>query len=610
MAGETHGIDLVEVVALLGAGVVAVPIFRKLGLGSVLGYFAAGLAIGPFGLRLVADPATILHTAELGVIMLLFIIGLEMQPSRLWNLRREIFGLGAAQVVVCGLLLTGAGILAGLSPAVAFVAGMGFVLSSTAVVMQMLDEAGETSTPQGQKAVSILLLEDLAIVPLLAAVAFLAPGEADSGAAPRWVSIAVALAAVAALVAIGRWLLNPMFRILAAAHAREVMTAAALLIVLGAALLMELGGLSMAMGAFLAGVLLSESSFRHQLEADIEPFRGILLGLFFIAVGMSLDLPALARDWRMIALAVIGYTLVKALGIFAVARVFGAGTRAAVTRTTLFAQGGEFAFVLYSAAAAAGILDARTNTVFTATVILSMAITPVVATLARRWMPPPAISTEGVEAAEDLQGEVLVIGFGRFGQVASQALLARGLQVSIIENDVEMIVVASNFGFKVYYGDGTRLDILHASGAGRARAVLVCIDDAVAATRMVHLIRAEFPLVPVFARAYDRGHALDLIAAGVDYQIRETFESAMLFSGTVLRRLGVPEEEVADLTEDVRRRDAERLELQTTGGLYAGSDLMRRNRPVPEPLTTPRRPGLVIGAPPGEAAAAAVRSPA
>lgn len=497
--------------------------------------------------------------------------------------------------------------LAGLAPAVAFVAGMGFVLSSTAVVMQVLDETGETSTPQGQKAVSILLLEDLAIVPLLAAVAFLAHSPAEPGAQARWVAVGIALAAVAALVAAGRWLLNAMFRILAAARAREVMTAAALLIVLGAAVLMQLGGLSMAMGAFLAGVLLSESTFRHQLEADIEPFRGILLGLFFIAVGMSLDLPALARDWQVIALAVVCYTLVKALGIFAVARAFGSGTRAAITRTSLFAQGGEFAFVLYAAATSAGILDAATNTIFTATVILSMAITPVVASLVRRWMPPPPVSTGGVDAAENLRGDVLVIGFGRFGQVASQALLARGLHVSIIESDVEMIQAASSFGFKVYYGDGTRLDILHASGAGRAQGILVCIDDATAATRMAHLIRAQFPLIPVFVRAFDRGHALDLIAAGVDYQIRETFESAMLFSGAVLRRLGVPEEEVADLVQDVRRRDAERLELQTTGGLYAGADLMRGNRPVPEPLTAPKRAGQVIGALPDGAMAAAER---
>ena len=601
MAAETSGIDLVQLVALLGAGVVAVPLFRKLGLGSVLGYFAAGLAIGPSGLRLISDPQTILHTAELGVIMLLFIIGLEMQPSRLWKLRRQIFGLGVSQVVVCGALLTGIGIAAGLAPAVAFVAGMGFVLSSTAVVMQMLDERGETSTPQGQKAVSILLLEDLAIVPLLAIVAFIAPVPAHVDGQSRWIIIAIALASIAALVIAGRWLLNPMFRILAAARAREVMTAAALLVVLGAALLMQVGGLSMAMGAFVAGVLLSESSFRHQLEADIEPFRGILLGLFFIAVGMSLDLTAIARDWQLIAAAVAAYTLVKGIGIFAVARVFGAGNREAIDRVTLFAQGGEFAFVLYSAAAASGIFDARTHAVFNATVIISMALTPLIAALVRRVLPKARPSMDGVEPVNGLSGAILMIGFGRFAQVASQSLLARGLDISIIENDPEMIQTATEFGFKVYYGDGTRLDILRASGAANAEAILVCIDDRVATNKIAELAGAEFPQARVFARAYDRGHAIELINAGVEYQLRETFESAMLFGETVLRDLGVPDGDVDDIIDDVRRRDTERLELQIVGGIYAGADLMRTNGPVPAPLTTPKRRGQVIGGAPATA---------
>ncbi|HWA13156.1 MAG TPA: monovalent cation:proton antiporter-2 (CPA2) family protein, partial [Burkholderiales bacterium] len=299
MAVEGYAQELVKVVTLLGAAVVAVPIFRRLGLGSVLGYLAAGLAIGPFGFGLFTDPQAILHVAELGVVMFLFVIGLEMRPSHLWKLRGEIFGLGAAQVAACGALLTGVGVLAGFPPVVSFIAAMGFTLSSTAIVVQILEERGDTSTPAGQRIVSILLLEDLAIVPLLILVSFLAPGAADHGGS-RWVDIGIALGAIAALVAAGLWLLSPMFRLLAAARAREVMTAAALLVVLGAALLMELGGLSMAMGAFLAGVLLSESSFRLQLEADIEPFRGILLGLFFIAVGMSLNLPIFATEWALI----------------------------------------------------------------------------------------------------------------------------------------------------------------------------------------------------------------------------------------------------------------------------------------------------------------------
>ena len=321
MAAEAHGNDLVRIVALLAAGVVAVPLFKRLGLGSVLGYLAAGVMVGPFGLRLFSDPQAILHIAELGVVMFLFIIGLEMQPSRLWSLRRDIFGLGAAQVAMCGFLLTLVGMAFGLTPVRAFVAGMGFTLTSTAVVMQILNERGDANTPEGQRFVSILLLEDLAIVPLLALVAFLAPGV-DTDSATRWRDMGIAVAAVAALVAAGRWLLNPMFRILADAQAREVMTAAALLVVLGAALAMQVTGLSMAMGAFLAGVLLSESTFRHQLEADIEPFRGILLGLFFLSVGMSLDLMLIARAWPLILSGVLAFMAAKALGIYIVARLF------------------------------------------------------------------------------------------------------------------------------------------------------------------------------------------------------------------------------------------------------------------------------------------------
>ncbi|MBB3972729.1 monovalent cation:proton antiporter-2 (CPA2) family protein [Hansschlegelia beijingensis] len=593
MAAAGQG-ELVQIVALLGAGVVAVPIFKRLGLGSVLGYFTAGLIIGPFGLGLFSDPATILHIAEFGVIMLLFVIGLEMQPSRLWGLRREIFGLGAGQVIASGALLTLAGHLAGLDLRVAFVAGMGFVLSSTAVVMQMLDERGETSTAQGQKAVSILLLEDLAIVPLLAIVAFIAPSQASATSSDRLLEIGVAIGAIAGLVLAGRYLLNPMFRILARSQAREVMTAAALLVVLGSALLMSVGGLSMAMGAFLAGVLLSESTFRHQLETDVEPFRGILLGLFFLAVGMSLDLSAIVAHWPTILGFTALFIAVKGAAIFAVARALGSSNRQGIDRVALFAQGGEFAFVLYSAASAVGVMDAPTNAIFTAVVILSMALTPLTALALKRLMPPARQSLDGVDAAEGLTGQVLVIGFGRFAQVASQSLLARGFDISIIENDVEMIEAAATFGYKVYYGDGTRLDTLHASGAGEARAILVCVDKQETSEKIVELVKHEFPLAKLLVRAIDRGHAIDLIRTGVDFQIRETFESAMTFGQAALVTLGVPEDEAVEVTEDVRRRDAERLDLQIAGDMRSGIDLLKGNAPVPAPLTKPRKEGQII----------------
>jgi len=595
MAVEAQGGELLSVVVLLGAGVVAVPLFRRAGLGSVLGYLAAGLAIGPFGLGLFDDPEAILHTAELGVVLFLFVIGLEMQPSRLWSLRREIFGLGVAQVLAGALLLSGVGLLAGLPAVPVVVAAFGFTLSSTAIVMQLLDERGETSTPKGQRVVSILLLEDLAIVPLLALVAFLAPGGETADAATRMVDIAIALASLAALVAAGRWLLDPLFGLLAAAHAREVMTAAALLVVLGAALLMELGGLSMAMGAFLAGVLLSESSFRHQLEADVEPFRGILLGLFFLAVGMSLDLAEVAAAWPLLLAAVALLMGAKGLAVYLVARAFGGGTREAAERAALLAQGGEFAFVLYAAAAAAGILAGDATALLTAAVILSMAVTPFAVLAVRRFWPAEAASLDGVEAARDLHGHVLMIGFGRFAQVAAQALLARGFEVSTIESDPEMIRSAAGFGFKVYYGDGTRLDILRTSGAGEAKAILVCVDDRASADRIVELVKAEFPLARLYVRAWDRGHAIELERTGVDYQVRETFESAMAFGAAALAGLGVPPAELEELMADVRRRDAERLQIQVVAGLEAGRDLMRNNTtPRPTPLTRPQRPGEVL----------------
>ncbi len=590
MAVEAGSEVLVRAVVLLAAGVVGVPLFKRLGLGSVLGYLAAGLAIGPFGLGLFSDPQAILHIAELGVVLFLFIIGLEMQPTRLWGLRRQIFGTGVAQVLVCGALVTGAAMLAGLPAPVAFVAAMGFVMTSTATVMLMLDERGETATPRGQRVVSILLLEDLAIVPLLALVVLLAPVPHDA-AGPAWQAIVLALVAVVGLVAAGRWLLNPLFRLLAATRAREVMTAAALLVVLGAALLMQLGGLSMAMGAFLAGVMLSESSFRHQLEADVEPFRGLLLGLFFLSVGMSMDLAVFAIRWPLVLGGVVVFMAVKGAGIYAVARALGATHGDALHRMVLMAQGGEFAFVLYAAGVDSGLIDGETNAVLTAIVILSMALTPL-AVGALRWLLPPGTrSMEGVDKADGLTGNVLIIGFGRFGQVASQALLARGVDVSIIDMDTEMIQSAGNFGFKVYYGDGTRLDVLHASGAATAEVIAVCVDDKAAALRIVELARHSFPQAKLLVRAFDRGHALALIRAGVDYHVREVFESASAFGEAALRAVGVSPEDAAEVAAEVRRRDAERLSLQLAGGIRAGVELMHSNRMKPTPLTKPARVG-------------------
>jgi glutathione-regulated potassium-efflux system protein KefB len=578
VAAESNASELVQVVALLGAGVIAAPLFKRIGLGSVLGYLAAGLVIGPFGLKLVSDPQAILHIAELGVVMFLFIIGLEMQPSRLWNMRKDIFGLGALQVCACIVALMAVGVVAFGQPApVAFVAGTGFVLTSTAIVMQMLQERNHLHTPKGQHIVSILLFEDLAIVPLLAVVALLASHGETVSVIERLKSVGIGFAALVALVLAGRYLLNPFFRLLANSGAREVMTAAALFVVLGSALLMDFAGLSMAMGAFLAGVLLSESAFRHQLEADIEPFRGILLGLFFLGVGMAVDLAVIAANWQHVILAVIAYMLVKALVIYGVARLMGAPHPESVGRAILMAQGGEFAFVLYAAASSAGILDAETNALLTATIVISMVITPLVVAGYVRIAPKPQIDTSGLDAPENIEGTVLMIGFGRFGQIVSQPVLARGYTLSIIDRDAEAIRDIADFGFKVYYGDGSRPEILHAAGAATAKAILICIDDKDAAIKTAEIVKQEFPMVPLLARAYDRGHAIDLLKAGVDYQIRETYESALDFGGEVLNVLGEQEELVAQIIEEFRETDRERFALEQIGGIYAGRSLIKGN---------------------------------
>jgi len=576
------GIALTSVVVLLAAAVIAVPLFRRLGLGSVLGYLAAGLAVGPFGLGLFDDPQSILHVAELGVVLFLFLIGLEMQPTRLWSMRGEIFGLGLLQVVGAAGALTCVGLALGYPAAASFVAGTGFVLTSTAIVMQMLQERGEIGLPRGRRIISILLLEDLAIVPLLALVAFLAPGGAEATLADRLGAVAIGQAAIAALILAGRYLLDPMFRLLARFGAREVMTAAALLVVLGAAVLMQAGGLSMAMGAFLAGVLLSESSFRHQLEADVEPFRGLLLGLFFLSVGMALDLDVIARNLGLIAICVPAYILLKMGVIFSVARLFKADRDEALERAVLMAQGGEFAFVLYAAAVQVGILLPEWNATLTAIIICSMALTPVMVILHDRFAPKPGPSMDGVEPAQDLSARVLLIGFGRVGQIVSQPLLARGHSLSIIDVDAEAIRSADDYGFKVWYGDGSRLDILHAAGAGDAGLIIAAAGDPRAVTRIVEIAKAEFPLVPVLARAFDREHALELVKAGTDFQIRETFESALVMGREALLRLGDDADLVEEMIANMRERDMNRFALECVGGIFAGRDLVIFNKPEAE----------------------------
>lgn len=599
MSSEAHSISLVGPVVLLAAAVIAVPIFKRIGLGSVLGYLIAGLIIGPFGFAFFQDSAAILHIAELGIVMYLFVIGLEMQPSHLWSLRREIFGLGTLQIISCGLALTGVGLLFGFTWQVAFIGAAGFVLTSTAIVMQLLGDRGDLTQPRGQKIVAILLFEDLLIVPLLAIVAFMAPNHVVESTSVRLENIGIGLIAIAGLIAAGYWLLNPLFRLLAAAKAREVMTAAALLVVLGAALLMQVSGLSMAMGAFLAGVLLSESTFRHQIEADVEPFRGILLGLFFLGVGMSLDLSVVAQNWQLIVSGVIALMFAKALMIYIVARITKSPHTEALDRALLMAQGGEFAFVLFSAALSAQVIDSTIKSNLTAIVVLSMVLTPIVGIIFKRFTQAKAnVSLENVNIAEGLSGSVLMIGFGRFGQVTSQLLLARGVDVTIIDNNIDMIQNAEKFGFKIYYGDGCRLDILHTSGAATAQAIVVCVDSKDTTNRIVELVTHEFPLAKLLVRSYDREHSLHLVKHKVDFMIRETFESAIKFGEVILQELGVDEDEVVRISEEIRDLDNERFETEIAADdVYAGVGLQYTHAHHPRPtapLIRPKREGQIL----------------
>ncbi|MCL4067033.1 monovalent cation:proton antiporter-2 (CPA2) family protein [Pseudomonas sp. GX19020] len=575
------GVDLTTIVILLAAAVIAVPLFRRLGLGSVLGFLAAGLLIGPFGLKVIEDAEAVIHVAELGVVLFLFVIGLEMQPSRLWSMRGEIFGLGLIQVVGAIAVLTCVGLALGYPASASFVAGTGFVLTSTAVVMQMLSERRQMETPAGRRIISILLLEDLAIVPLLAIVAFIAPGAEEATMMDRVQDIGAGLGCIVVLVVAGRYLLDPMFGFLARFGGRDVMTAAALLVVLAAALLMQAGGLSMAMGAFLAGVLLSESSYRHQLETDVEPFRGLLLGLFFMGVGMALNLTVIRENAALIAFCVPVYIILKMLVIYSVARLLKTPRAEARERAVVMAQGGEFAFVLYATATQVGVLTAEWNATLTAIVICSMALTPLMMILFDRFSPKAEVSLEGVEEASGLNANILLIGFGRFGQMVSQPLLKRGYTVSIIDSDAQVIRDAADFGFRVWYGDGTRLDILRNAGAAEASLIVAATDDPEATLKIVGLVKHEFPLVPVFARAWDREHAVALMKADADFQIRETRDSALALGHAALVRLGDTPEEADDLMQDVRANDVQRLAIDFTEGLAAGAGLIQGNKDAP-----------------------------
>ncbi len=576
-----------EAILLLGGAVVSAPLFKKLGLGTVLGYLAAGIVIGPL-LGRITDGEAILGVAELGVVFLLFVIGLDLKPSRLWQMRRDIFGMGTAQVGGCGLLLTGmAHYLAGLDWDASLIAGFGLALSSTAFAMQILETNGDLNTRYGQRAFSLLLFQDLAIVPLLALVAYMAPATVEAG--PHGLlSVGIAIGATLLMIAAGRYLLTPLFQIIARTGAREAMIAAALFVVMISATLMQMAGLSMAMGAFMAGVMLAESSFRHELEADIEPFRGILLGLFFMAVGLSLNLNVVLDNLVLIMLAVLAVMATKAAVIYLLCRAAGSASNEAMRIGFLLLQGGEFGFVLFSTASNTGAFSIDTASILVAVVTISMALTPLAARLPELF----AQVEHAEEMAEDFEGasaDVLMIGFSRFGQIASQMLLAGGRSVTILDFSADRIRQAARFGFRIYFGDGTRKDVLKSAGIERAKLICVCTQKQETTDKIIDLIQAEYPDARIYARSYDRVHTLSLRARGVDYEVRETFESGLLFGRKTLEALGVGEAAAYDISVDIRKRDEARLAIQAVEGISAGREFYLTKPVMPEPLIEPRK---------------------
>jgi CPA2 family monovalent cation:H+ antiporter-2 len=582
---------IVLVLVLLAAGIIAVPIFQRFKLGAVLGYLAAGVAIGP-ATGLVSDIDSVATVAEFGVVLFLFIIGLELKPTTLWSLRRSIFGSGSGQMLGSTLLLSGAAILMGFSWQSALIIGWALALSSTAIALAILDERRERETPHGKATFGILLFQDLTVVPLLALASILAP---RGGGGMGLVEVGVALGAVAALVVIGRFALNPLFHFLAKTGVREVMTAGALMIVLGSAFVMEQANLSTALGALIAGVMLSESDFRHQLEADIEPFRGLLMGLFFLAVGLSIDLGVLTDQFLLIvAITVIGL-IIKLTVTYGVARMMGEDHPASIKTTAYVCQFGEFGFVVFGVALAGGLLDGPTQSVLACAVALSMAMTPVLINVAYALTNRKKAETMD-EDYSSAQARVLIIGFGRFGQFVSQTMQAGGERVTVIDTDADRIRDAKRFKARIYYGDGTRLDILAAAGLARADVLAVCTDGRATTTRIVEAVREAYPDLPIYARAYDRGHALELLKIGATHTVRETFHSSIEMGRQMLMEIGIPEEEADFRVADVRARDERRFAMQAEDGILAGVELVYPTgqavpkpkpmfEPVPEPLT-------------------------
>jgi monovalent cation:proton antiporter-2 (CPA2) family protein len=581
--------DLLFAAALmLGFALAFVTLFRRLGLGATLGYIVAGALIGPSALGFFRDPGSIQHVAEIGIALLLFIVGLELQPSRLWRLRRDIFGLGLAQVVLCGLaislLLYG---MIGLPAKAALAIGLALALSSTAQVLPWLRAENELNTPQGERAFSILLFQDLSIVPLITIIAAMAPVRPDPSAPVGWTLALYTVLAVIGLVAVGRLVLNPLFRLIGRLGERELFVVAGLFTVIGAAALMRQFGLSTALGAFVAGVVLAESPYRHELESDVEPFRSILLGLFFLSVGMLLDL-GLIYDRPLLVLGLAaGVIVTKTALITVLTRAFSCGWAQAFRLGLLLSQAGEFGFVLFAQAASARLISAEDASLFSAVVTLSMVATPFLMRLTDVLERREERSAEGLDGPESSpETSAIIVGFGRFGQTVAQMMFAKNIGITIIDKSPAQIERVGEFGYKVYYGDGVRLDLLRTAGAQTATVIAFCNDnkDGEMTRDALAAVLEAFPQAAVMVRVFDRIDLIKFDGLDLAFAQREVFESAVKMGKAALKVSGIGKDEVERVEREYRMRDCERLERQSaTGDLHAGEESsFREDRPLPD----------------------------
>lgn len=563
-----------EGVILLGFALAFVLLFRRLGLGATLGYLVAGAVVGPHVLGLIGGAEEKIGIADFGITLLLFVVGLELNPDRLWRMKREIFGLGLLQVVLCGFALAGMITLGvGFTPAAALALGFPLALSSTAQVLPMLQSAGRLRTPFGERAFAMLLFQDLSIIPLITLIAALSRNPAQTSGTSGVLLAVYTVAAIAGLIAAGRFIIRPMFRLIGNLGEREMFVAAGLFTVIAAAAIMEKLGLSTALGAFVAGVMLADSPYRHELEADVEPFRSILLGLFFLAVGMMLDLQAIAeRPFFVIGMA-IALIIIKTGVIALIGLAFRMPWRGALALGLLLSQGGEFGFVLFSQARDALLISSDAANLFSAVVTLSMATTPFLMSVTRRFREAPIDAREEPEGPRADGANALVVGYGRFGQTVSQMLIANDIPVTLIDTDIEMIDIAGGFGAKVYFGDGTRIDLLRQAGAADAELILFCIDGDQITPELVEAVHQAFPAAAIYIRAYDRRAVIALKGTPASYVVREVMESAVKMARLALEAMGVGVEAIDRAENMYRARDRERLKKQIeTGDLRAARD--------------------------------------